>query len=58
MSDATSIYGHYETREALVSDIRLAILAVLKETEGPTPRYVAELITDLIIIPLLMEFHE
>jgi hypothetical protein len=58
MSDATSIYGHYETRGALVTDVRLAVLAVVKQLEEPTSFQIAELVTDLVIIPLLMEFHE
>jgi hypothetical protein len=58
MSDATSIFGHYETEPAMVKDLRLTILAILKETEDPTPLRLAELITKVFIIPLLMEFHE
>jgi hypothetical protein len=58
MSDATSIFGHYETESAMVRDLRLTILAILKETEDPTPLRLAELITKVFIIPLLTEFHE
>jgi hypothetical protein len=58
MSEATSIFGHYETRAELVNDVRLSLLAILKETGEPSPRRAAELIVDLIIIPLLEEFHE
>jgi hypothetical protein len=55
MSDATSIFGHYETRKALVDDVQLSLLAILKETECPGSRQMAELVTDIIIIPLLEE---
>jgi hypothetical protein len=58
MSDATSIFGHYETRAELVNDVRLSLLAIVKETGEPTAREIAELVTDLVIIPLIMEFHE
>jgi hypothetical protein len=58
MSDATSIFGHYETREGIVKDVQLSLLAILKETEGPSSRHMAELVTDIVIIPLLLEFHE
>jgi hypothetical protein len=58
MSDATSIYGHYETRGALVRDVQLSLLAITKETGEPSSLQMAELVTDIIIIPLLMEFHE
>jgi hypothetical protein len=58
MSDATSIFGHYETRAELVNDVRLSLLAITKETGEPTAREIAELVTDLVIIPLIMEFHE
>jgi hypothetical protein len=58
MSDATSIYGHYETRGALVKDVQLATLAVVKQMGEPTSFQIAELVTDLVIIPLIMEFHE
>jgi hypothetical protein len=58
MSEATSIYGSYETRDALVSDIRLAILAILREVDDPSPHRIAELVTDEVIVPLLKEFHE
>jgi hypothetical protein len=55
MSEATSIYGHYETRGALVQDVQLAILAVVKEIEEPSSARIAELVTDIVIIPLLEE---
>jgi hypothetical protein len=58
MSDATSIYGSYETRAALVKDVQLSLLAIVKQAEEPTSYEMAELVTDLIIIPLIMEFHE
>jgi hypothetical protein len=58
MSEATSIFGHFETRQALVDEVWLAILAVVKETGEPSSHRIAELITDLVIIPLLQEFHE
>jgi hypothetical protein len=55
MSDATSIFGRYETRGALVQDVQLAILAVVKEIEEPSSARIAELVTDIVIIPLLEE---
>jgi hypothetical protein len=58
MSDATSIFGHYETESAMVTDIRLAILAVVKQLGEPTSQQIAELVAELVVIPLLMEFHE
>jgi hypothetical protein len=58
MSDATSIYGSYETRSALVRDVQLSLLAITKEVGEPSSLQMAELVTDIIIIPLLMEFHE
>jgi hypothetical protein len=56
--ETTSIFGHYETRSALVRDVQLSLLATLKGKEDPTSLEMAEFIVDLIIIPLLQEFHE
>jgi hypothetical protein len=58
MSETVSIYGSYETREAMVRDVQLSLLAITKRAGEPTSYEMAELVTDLIIIPLLMEFHE
>jgi hypothetical protein len=58
MSETVSIYGHYETRGALVKDVWLSLLAITKQTGEPTAYEIAELVTDLVIIPLIMEFHE
>jgi hypothetical protein len=58
VTDATSIFGHYETRAALVRDVQLSLLAIVKQAEEPTSLEMAELVTDIIIIPLIMEFHE
>jgi hypothetical protein len=59
MSEATSIFGSYETKAALVRDVQLSLLAITKEMdENITSHKMAELVTDLIIIPLIMEFHE
>jgi hypothetical protein len=58
MSETVSIYGHYETKAALVDDVVLSLLAITKQTGEPTAREIAELVTDLVIIPLIMEFHE
>jgi TolB-like protein len=58
MSDATSIYGSYETREALTREVQLAVMAIVKGKGEPSSREIAELVTELIIIPLIMEFHE
>jgi hypothetical protein len=55
MSETVSIYGHYETRGALVQDVQLAILAVVKEIEEPSSARIAELVTEMVIIPLLEE---
>jgi hypothetical protein len=57
-SETVSIYGSYETRGALVDDVVLSLLAITKQVGEPTAREIAELVTDLVIIPLLMEFHE
>jgi hypothetical protein len=58
VDETVSIYGHYETRDALVSDVRLAILAILREVDDPSPHRIAELVTDEVIVPLLKEFHQ
>jgi hypothetical protein len=58
MTDATSIFGHYETRGALVKDVQLATLAVVKQMGEPTSFQIAELVTDLVIVPLLTELSE
>jgi predicted nucleotidyltransferase len=58
VDETVSIYGSYETRDALVSDIRLAILAILREVDDPSPHRIAELVTDEVIVPLLKEFHQ
>jgi hypothetical protein len=55
MSEATSIFGSYETRGALVKDVQFAILASIKQMGDPTSREIAEQVTDRIIIPLLEE---
>jgi hypothetical protein len=58
MSEATSIFGHYETRGALVTDVRLSILAILRETPEASSLRIAELVTDIVIVPLLEELSE
>jgi hypothetical protein len=58
VNDATSIFGSYETREGIVRGVQLSLLAIVKQAEEPTSYEMAELVTDLIIIPLLTEFHE
>jgi hypothetical protein len=55
MSEATSIFGHYETPGALVRDVQLALLAIVKQAKEPTSLEMAELVTEMVIIPLLEE---
>jgi hypothetical protein len=57
-SETVSIYGSYETKAALVRAVQLSLLAITKEVEEPSSYQMAELVTDIIIIPLIMEFHE
>jgi hypothetical protein len=58
MSETVSIYGSYETEAALVRAVQLSLLAITKEVEEPSSYQMAKLVTEIIIIPLIMEFHE